>query len=703
MSGDKSGFSIFEALKIRFLKTRFHFFLLPLLFFACQNGKNHLSESNSPYLLQHAENPVHWFPWQEEAFEKAEAENKLIILSIGYAACHWCHVMEEECFEDEEVAEYMNQHFIAIKVDREERPDLDEIYQRASELTTGKGGWPLNVICLPDGKPFYSTTYSSKNDWLKLLKTIQKHYLEKPEELQKSAEKITQGVKESQYIFENERSSAFSREELDSIVLNWKQNWDLVHGGEQGAPKFPLPVNLNFILNYGCLKQDSSSINFVKESLVAMARGGLYDHLVGGFARYSTDEAWRIPHFEKMLYDNAQLISLYAKASKAFSDPYFLEVAKTTMAFAEKEWQGEDLAFSSSTDADTEGEEGTFYTWTLDELQAIISKEDWPLFEQFFCLKNKAKWEEGRYILQKEQLSNTAFIRAHNLDPKAFEAKQENWKAALISQRNLREKPSIDDKKLSSWNALMLCAYADLYRASSESDYLAKAEKLGQWFISQKPLLHAQRGGKESSTAFLQDYALASSAFIELFLLSGNPNYLQQAESWMKITLENFRAENSPLFHTRSTNAESLVANGIETADQVLPSANAVMAHNFLKLSILLENTDYWKQTWAMLRIMQERSSNYPNLHAHWLSLAIKESYPFYEVLITGPDAQELSWDLESKHLPQAMISWATKSDLGIFENRFQPGENWIYVCEFGRCKQPVQESEAALAQIWEF
>ncbi|QNR25508.1 thioredoxin domain-containing protein [Croceimicrobium hydrocarbonivorans] len=682
------------------MRSLFPFLVILLVLSACQESGNRLARSNNPYLLQHAQNPVDWFPWEEDAFEKAQAENKLIILSIGYAACHWCHVMEEECFEDEEVAEYMNAHFISIKVDREERPDIDEIYQRASELTTGKGGWPLNVICLPDGKPFYSTTYLDKEGWLNLLSKIQEHYLEKPDELITAATKITEGVQQSQLIFEEKGESAFSPEKLDSVFSLWKEDWDWRNGGFKGSPKFPLPNNLKTILDYGILAKDSSSLNFVQLSLKAMAAGGLYDQIGDGFARYSTDSAWRIPHFEKMLYDNAQLISLYAQASRAFKNPEYLEKAKLVMQFAEKEWQGKDKAFSSSTDADVAGEEGKYYSWTLAELQEHIAKEDWPLFSEYYGLEDIAKWEKDLYILQTKPSAFLQIQEKFEISSKALGLKVTEWKSILAEKRNSRTKPSIDDKKLSSWNALMLGAYLELYRASGSAEYLDKAKALASWFESQEPLLHSQRLQKAGSQAFLQDYAFASSAFIDLFLLSANPDYLKQAESWMQEINQQFKVKDSPLFYTQSKNSSTLVANGVETADQVLPSANAVIAHNFLRLALLLENQDYRKQAWSMLRQMQSRIENYPDLHAHWLNLALKESFSFYEVAVTGPKAQEMALELEANYLPQALIAWAKESPLSLFENRIHPDSEWIYVCQFGTCKQPVQNVEAALKQL---
>ncbi|MCX6285236.1 MAG: thioredoxin domain-containing protein, partial [Bacteroidetes bacterium] len=374
---------------------------------------NRLIHESSPYLLQHAHNPVNWHPWGEEALLKAKTENKLLIVSIGYAACHWCHVMEHESFEDEVVAELMNENFVAVKVDREERPDVDQVYMNAVQLLTGSGGWPLNVICLPDGRPLYGGTYFPKQRWLAMLEQVLDFVRKNPEEAEQQAKSLTEGVRGSELIHENQQAAEFTMDELALIFSNWKRGIDFVNGGLNRAPKFPLPVSYEFLLQYHFLSRDADALAAVTTTLDKMAEGGIYDQVGGGFARYSTDAFWKVPHFEKMLYDNAQLVSLYSNVFRATKNPAYKAVVYETLGFVKRELTSSEGAFYSSLDADSEGEEGRFYVWKYDELWKLLN-DDAGLIAEYFSSTAEGNWEKGNNILYRSA-PDANIAAKHNL------------------------------------------------------------------------------------------------------------------------------------------------------------------------------------------------------------------------------------------------------------------------------------------------
>jgi len=399
---------------------------------------NALINESSPYLLQHAHNPVDWYPWGKVALEKAKKENKLILISIGYAACHWCHVMEHESFEDTAVARIMNQNFINIKIDREERPDIDQIYMNAVQLMTGRGGWPLNCITLPDGRPVWGGTYFPKENWVDALNQINKVFKEEPEKVEEYAEKLTAGVRQSDLIILNTNAPSFEKVELDSVITKWKTNLDFSLGGNVGAPKFPLPNNLNLLLRYAQQSGDQQLKDHVQNTLNKMAMGGIYDQVGGGFARYSVDAKWHIPHFEKMLYDNAQLVSLYSNAYLAEQNKFYKEIVYETLQFVERELYDESGGFYSSLDADSETkdgelEEGAFYVWNETELKDLL-KDDFSIFKDYYNISNEWKWEHQNFNLHRTK-SNKEIADIHEISVEALAEKVKLWKSTLLKQR----------------------------------------------------------------------------------------------------------------------------------------------------------------------------------------------------------------------------------------------------------------------------
>lgn len=375
---------------------------------------NSLIEETSPYLLQHAHNPVDWYAWNDDILLKAKKENKLLLISIGYAACHWCHVMEEECFEDEEVAAVMNANFINIKIDREERPDVDQVYMDALQMMTGSGGWPLNIVALPDGRPFWGATYVKKQDWISILEQLSNTYKEKPEKVMEYAEKLSEGIKAINVVKNKADADLVSETDIDNAVLNWSSYFDTFLGGYKRAPKFMMPVNLDFLLHYGTAKKDDAIIEYVNTTLTKMAWGGIFDHVGGGFSRYSVDTKWHVPHFEKMLYDNGQMVSLYSKTFAATKNPLYKETVERTIEFVVEELLDESGGFYSSLDADSlteegELEEGAYYVWQEKELQELL-KDDFKVFKDFFNINSYGHWEHGNYVLirdaEEEKIAN---------------------------------------------------------------------------------------------------------------------------------------------------------------------------------------------------------------------------------------------------------------------------------------------------------
>ncbi|HAH53865.1 MAG TPA: thioredoxin domain-containing protein, partial [Flavobacterium sp.] len=448
---------------------------------------NQLSQETSPYLLQHANNPVHWKAWNVNSLAEAKEKNSLIIISIGYSACHWCHVMEHESFEDQEVADVMNKNFINIKVDREERPDVDSVYMKAVQLMTRRGGWPLNVVALPDGRPIWGGTYFRKQEWMETLGQLQEVYQSNPEKVIDYAEKLHQGI-QSLSIIENINSkTTFNQHDLSPLVENWAADFDLEFGGMSRAPKFMMPNNYHFLLRFAFQKNDMKLFDFVNLTLTRMAYGGVFDTVDGGFSRYSVDNKWHVPHFEKMLYDNGQLISLYSDAYKLTKNPLYKEVIEKTLAFVQRELMNIEGGFYCALDADSLNtdnhlEEGAFYVWKIPELKTIIG-DDFDLFSQVFNINSFGLWEDENYVLiQNKSLNDIA--KTNNITLSTLQKKKLFWDKILYIKREKRSKPRLDDKCLTSWNALMLKGFVDAFKALENENYLILALKNANFIIN---------------------------------------------------------------------------------------------------------------------------------------------------------------------------------------------------------------------------
>jgi uncharacterized protein YyaL (SSP411 family) len=653
---------------------------------------NALINEQSPYLLQHAHNPVDWHSWGDEAFEKAEAEQKLVIISIGYSACHWCHVMERETFEDSAAAALMNAHFVSVKIDREEHPDVDQVYMTAVQLMTGSGGWPLNVVTLPDGRPVWGGTYFPKDNWMKTLSNIQELYAEEPEKVLEYATRLTEGVRQSELVEATDQKTNFDKFQASTLFENWKSRFDNKEGGPNRAPKFPLPNNYEYLLQYAHLSGNQEALNQVELTLNKMAWGGIYDQAGGGFARYSTDVLWKAPHFEKMLYDNAQLITLYAKAWQHFKHPLYDKTVQETIEWAKEEMLGEESQFYSALDADSEGEEGKFYVWTEQELKAIIPTHEWEAFNAYYDLK-KGKWESEQIILMRNESEQL------NLE------QEKAWRSKLMEARAKRVRPGLDDKSLTSWNAMMIKALVDANVLSPEKDaYLKQAKRTAKWLLANQNdkesyLRHAFKNGKSYIDGLLEDYAFSIEAFIALYEETGEVAFLTQAEAWLNVLDEDFRDVKSGLYFTRSRKAKKLIAQSIDVTDNVVPSANSVMAKNLFKLGKLLANIEYVSRAEEMLnQLDQERLLSYGESYSNWAQLHLWITYPFYEVALVGKAANTLGKDFSQNYLPNVVMAKTDEtSSLALFENRFVEGKSLIYVCQNQVCQLPVEKVSEAM------
>ncbi|HCQ16509.1 MAG TPA: thioredoxin domain-containing protein [Cryomorphaceae bacterium] len=666
---------------------------------------NALADETSPYLLQHAHNPVNWMPWGEEAFARAKSENKLMIISIGYSSCHWCHVMERETFEDTAAAALMNEHFISVKVDREERPDVDQIYMTAVQLMTRQGGWPLNVVSLPDGRPVWGGTYFPRENWMNALQSIYEIYRDEPEKVLEYARQLHEGIVQSELVNINPNPASFSQEEAQAIFINWQRSLDTMKGGADRAPKFPMPNNYLFLLHFGQQDDNSLALDQVRLTLKRMAYGGIYDQVGGGFARYSTDTDWKVPHFEKMLYDNAQLITLYSQAYRKFKDPMYARIIGETLNWVEREMTGESGEFYSALDADSEGEEGKFYVWKKAELQELIPEKEWNDFASFYNVNQNGYWEKDYYILLRNPGADP--MQGEPLKPEA-----ERWQQTLFEAREQRERPGLDDKALTSWNALMLSAYLEAYKVMVHEDpekaqnYRKKALRNAQWILNNQlkkdgSLYHSYRHGTSSINGLLEDYAFSISAFLKLFEVSFDEQYLKQAEDWTAYIKEHFQDSASGLFYTRSLQDEPLIAKSMETADNVIPASNSVMALNLFYLSHYLDKPAYRKQAEQMLNHVKDRMLQYGESYSNWGRLMLHLTYPYYEVAISGPDAHQKYEELQHAYLPNTLwVASEEESKLPLLENRFNEGNTRIYVCQNKVCQLPVEGPEKALKLI---
>ncbi len=666
---------------------------------------NDLINESSPYLLQHAHNPVNWQAWSPAILAEAKAKNKLLLISIGYSACHWCHVMEHECFEDEAVADIMNQNFICIKVDREERPDVDQVYMSAVQLMTGHGGWPLNCFALPDGRPVYGGTYYPKKQWMNILESLSEMHQNEPEKMIQYATELLAGIQkmDAQLIVEEKY--------LDSNLLNqavdqWKHYLDYEKGGQAKAPKFPLPNNYLFLLRHAYYTGDEVVKQQVKTTLQEMAYGGIYDQIGGGFARYSVDADWKVPHFEKMLYDNAQLIALYSEAYRYFKDGFYKTIVEETIQFLDLEFLSAEGAYYSAMDADSEGVEGKYYIWTKAELQSIIGAIDMPLFTLYYNVNEKGYWEDDYYILLKNK-SDQLFAAEQNLSLEALNSKISEWKSKLLQVRSKRIAPGKDDKILTSWNGLMIKGLVEAYKCTGEKRYLDSAIRTADFILKhvqfeEVKLYHAFKSNKAYIHGFLEDYAFVIEAWIALYEVTGDESWLSRANLMCAFTMETFYDVASYSFYFTERSQDDLIVRKRELNDNVIPASNSIMAKNLLMLSHYYGFADWKAIALQMCLQFSEGLKSYLGSYSNYGLVLQHIIYPLKEVAIVGKAVDEKMQALSATYLPNCIFAVCESSITAIplCKDRYVEGKTLIYVCENNTCKLPTEDVDVALGLL---
>ncbi|WP_185210922.1 thioredoxin domain-containing protein [Sphingobacterium mizutaii] len=651
---------------------------------------NKLQGESSPYLKQHEHNPVHWFPWGEEALNKAKEENKLIIVSIGYSACHWCHVMERESFENEAVAQTMNKFFVCIKVDREERPDIDQIYMIAVQLMTNSGGWPLNCICLPDGRPIYGGTYFKPNDWQHILLQIAQMWEEKPEVAIDYAEKLTQGIQQAEKLPIQNIPEQYTLSDILQIVEPWKEQFDGKNGGYTRAPKFPLPNNWVFFLRYGFLNHDQGIVDHVHFTLEKMANGGIYDQIGGGFARYSVDGKWHVPHFEKMLYDNGQLLSLYSEAYQNRPQILYKNIVEETIAWAEREMLDPNGGFYSALDADSEGVEGKFYTFDYAEFD--ILGEDAELARNYFNIKKSGNWTEEQINIPFVNPEDNQLIEEAGYSEDEWQEHLKEIKAKLLQYRSKRIRPGLDHKQLTTWNALFMKGLIDSYRTFGNSHFLELAEGIAT-FIEENccqngRLLHQPSDHNRTILGFLDDYAFTIEAYIALYEATFKEMWLERAKSYLEIAISQFFDENETVFYYSSKDAEVLIARKSEIMDNVIPASSSTIVRSLFKLGVLFDNSRYTEIADRVFANVFPHIKSYGSAYSNWAIQLLELHFGVWEIAITGDQGQGWRKELDQYYIPNKITLGGTKSSLPLLEHK-NTVEDKAYLCQKKSCSLP--------------
>ena len=654
---------------------------------------NQLIQESSPYLLQHAHNPVNWVPWSKDALDLAKQENKLVLISIGYSACHWCHVMEHECFENEEVAALMNEHFINIKVDREEHPDVDQVYMTAVQLMTQKGGWPLNCFTLPDGSPVYGGTYFPKEQWMHVLKSLVHTIQNDKEKVLEYATKLKEGVQQSELIDQPAQIQSWDPEKLHELVLRWSHSFDSSHGGPTRAPKFPLPSNLDFLLTYGVWQEHVKSLGYVELTLDKMAMGGIYDQLGGGFSRYSVDMLWKVPHFEKMLYDNGQLLEVYAKAYKYFGKELYKETCYGILNWLQREMLSDGGAFYSALDADSEGEEGKFYCWDEEELKTLLGQDfDWV--KDYFNINQLGFWEEEKYILLRNE-TDESFAQKNGWEVPFFKQKLQSVKDSLLHIRNQRIKPGMDDKCLTSWNAMVISGLCEAYGAFDDELFVIAARKTATWIEKNQlkadgTLWRTHKNGISKIDGVLEDYAFVIKGFIDLYQVTFEEKWIEKAKNLSETVETNFQDTTTKMCYYTSVTTE-LIARKMELNDNVIPASNSVMAHNFHRLSYFYRNLEWRGCAEQMLANVYEGMELYGSGYSNWALLLLQLIDSMEEIEIVGPNANEIRQKMNKKFKTGTIYSGGSGFTLPILSEKEVTDTTILYRCKDGVCDAPVK------------
>jgi len=666
---------------------------------------NKLAQETSPYLLQHAHNPVNWYPWGDEALSKAREEDKPLLVSIGYAACHWCHVMEKESFEDEETAAIMNRHFVNVKIDREERPDLDHIYMDAIQAMTGSGGWPLNVFITPDGRPFYGGTYFppkaiyNRPSWKDVLLGVASAYAEKRSEIDNQATSLTSYINQSnsfgqQALGDINPADIFSLEKAELMFSNIMGTADKEDGGFGNAPKFPQTFTIGYLLRYHHITKNKLALEQACLSLDKMIQGGLYDHLAGGFARYSTDKEWLVPHFEKMLYDNALLVMVLCEAWQLTQKPLYRQAVEQTLAFVERELMGPENGFYSALDADSEGEEGKFYVWDKQEVIQVL-QEDAPLFCAFYDITEAGNWEHKNIINMPRQAEQ--FAAEENIELQVLQQKLEACRQKLLERRNRRIRPLLDDKVLLGWNALMNGAYSKAFSVFGNPHY-AEVARANMDFIWERlkgqgeEFFHTWKKEVAKYPAFLDDYAYLIQALIYLQEISGNAEYLYKARSVTQWVTDRFSEDGTGYFFFTHKDQQDVIVRKKEVYDGAIPSGNAIMAFNLHYLGVVFDVSDWKERAVNMCAGLQQAVHRYPGSFGVWAMMMLSFTVGTAEIAIIGKNADAVRIDLLRSFIPFRVVQSApvANGNLPLLANKPPSPDTQLYLCKNYQCNAPV-------------
>jgi uncharacterized protein YyaL (SSP411 family) len=672
---------------------------------ATPNFTNQLVDETSPYLLQHAHNPVNWVPWSPNIFKDAAQLNKPILLSIGYAACHWCHVMERESFEDESIASFMNDKFINVKVDREERPDVDHIYMDALQAMTGSGGWPLNIFLLPNGKPFFGGTYfppktlPQRASWLDVLKGVSEAYANNYEKLNDQAEHLTQHLFNKNISVNSNFSSSnvdlSTKEDIEVIGNRILQTADTMWGGFGTAPKFPQTFCLQMLFRNNQLNNNESSLIHAIRSVDKMIQGGLYDHLGGGFARYSTDAQWQAPHFEKMLYDNALLIGVMSEAYQLTQKSSYVFIIQQTLSFLKRELFNGQGAFYAALDADSEGVEGKFYTWTFDEVKKLLDPSLFMEFCNYYQITEQGNWEHTNILWTKEAIEKSLtddFVKAKNI---------------LFSHRSTRIRPSLDHKIILSWNCLLITSLCKAYAAIGDEEYKTTAIAAMVWVAhnfsdnAQEYLYHSNTNGVKKSYAFLDDYGALIQAYIQLQEITGDTNYLHQAKKWMEYVQAHFIDEEAVFFYYTANYQTDVILRQKDTHDGAQPSGNALICMSLIYLGHVFDLPNWSKQAEQMMQEIRKLVVQYPSSFSYWAQCFSWRAAEIVELVAIGPKVHNSLKKVLSRFLPHKIIIFSAIEDpslpctLGKYSI-----DNQYYMCLNKTCLPPKDALDDILAII---
>jgi len=684
--------------------------LILCLIFSCNSevninsiNKNQLSKETSLYLKQHSQNPINWQRWSNEIFDVSVDLDKLLVISVGYSSCHWCHVMEEETFTNDSIAKIMNENFINIKVDREENPDVDQAYMTASQLMTGSGGWPLNVITLPDGSPIYAGTYHTTSQWADILKRIIRLKKDNYDGLKEIANNVKNGVIDINTIKRQEEVSEFKVDFLKSNIEIWKQKWDLEFGGDLAQQKFVSPSKYLFLLNYAVIYDDTEVLNHVENTLDIILSSGLKDFVEGGFYRYTVDNEWKIPHFEKMLYDQAQLISLYSKAYKVFKKAEYKNVVTTTISFLKSEMYSDLGLFYAAMDADTDGEEGKYYSFDYNELIQISNETDFNLFQSYFNLDPSNPWENDKYLLLPIENKNLSdWLIDNNINEEDLIKNKKHWIDNILKIKGERTKPRIDDKIIVSWNALTISSFIDAYEALKNDQYLDDAISMHSILQDKSfrkgDLIHTFKEN-QFQEGVLEDYAYFSKSSMSLFQATGDEIYFEFSKELTDKALDIFRDVNSDLLVY--SNNEELFTKLISIDDGVIPSPNSILSENLFNIGHIIFDDFYLDRSNKMISSVKELINENINAYSVWGNNILNKVEPFFEVAVIGPNSKKITDNISSYFTPNTLVVQSSKeSEIPLFIDRFFEDETFIYVCQNKVCQRPETKIDLALNQV---